>query len=137
MEYAYKKYFYTFRINQSTFTCGEREKERPNFYEMFSQSLPISAAFTAILKMKLSQCNAIRVRTPPGFKLRHLDICMTSRHRKVTQQDWYANHLCVINARERLVSNYSRFISSNVARFLHSFDHCVNSAKFYIIPKVH
>ena len=61
-----KKYFYTFRINQSTFIYSERKKERPNFYGMFSQSLPISAAFTAILKMKLPQCNAIGVRTPPG-----------------------------------------------------------------------
>ena len=38
---------------------------------------------------------------------------------KVTQQDWYANRLCVINSRERLMSIYSGFISSNVARFLH------------------
>ena len=54
IEYAtntYKKYFYTFRINQVIFTYGERKKERPNFYGMFSQNLPISAAFTAILKM--------------------------------------------------------------------------------------
>ena len=41
---TYKNYFYTFRINQSTFTYGERKTERPNFYGMFSQSLPISAA---------------------------------------------------------------------------------------------
>ena len=38
---------------------------------------------------------------------------------KVTQQDWYANRLCVINSCERLMSIYSGFISSNVARFLH------------------
>ena len=62
---TYKIYFYTFRINQVTFTYGERKKERPNFYKMFSQNLPISAAFTAILKMKLPQCKAIGVRTPP------------------------------------------------------------------------
>ena len=71
IEYAtntYKKYFYTFRINHSTFTYGESNEERPNFYGMFSQSLPISAAFTAILKMKLPQCNAIGVRTPPGLR---------------------------------------------------------------------
>ena len=61
-----KKYFYTFRINQITFTYGERKKERPNFYGMFSQNLPISAAFSAILKTKLSQSNSIGVRTPPG-----------------------------------------------------------------------
>ena len=69
IEYAtstYKKYFYTFRINQITFTYGERKKERPNFYGMFSQNLPISAAFSAILKTKLPQSNAIGVRTPPG-----------------------------------------------------------------------
>ena len=42
IEYAtntYKKYFYTFRINQVIFTYGERKKERPNFYRMFSQNL--------------------------------------------------------------------------------------------------
>ena len=43
------------------------KKERPNFYGMFSQNLPNSAAFTAILEMKLPQCNAIGVRTPPGL----------------------------------------------------------------------
>ena len=41
------------------------EKARPNFYRMFSQNLPISAAFTAILKIKLPQCKAIGVCTPP------------------------------------------------------------------------
>ena len=30
-----------------------------------------SAAFTAILKLKLPQCNAIGVRTPPGDKVSH------------------------------------------------------------------
>ena len=61
IEYAkntYKKYFQTFRINQVTFTYGERKKKRPNFYGMFSQNLPNSAVFTALLKMKLPQCNA-------------------------------------------------------------------------------
>ena len=53
--------------NQITFTYGERKKERPNFYGMFSQNLPNSVAFTAILKLKLPQCNAIGVGTPPGF----------------------------------------------------------------------
>ena len=52
-----KKYFNTFWISQITFTYGERKKERPNFYGMFSQNLPNSATFTAILKMKLPQCN--------------------------------------------------------------------------------
>ena len=66
-----KKYFYTFRINQITFTYGTRKKEQPNFYEMFSQNLPNSATFTAILKLKLPQCNAIGVRTPPGDKVSH------------------------------------------------------------------
>ena len=61
-----EKYFYTFRINQITFTYGERKKERPNFYGMFSQNLLNSAAFASILKMKLPQCNPIRVRTLPG-----------------------------------------------------------------------
>ena len=62
-----KKYFYTFRINQIIFSYGGRKKERPNFYGMFSQNLPNSAALTAILKMKLPQCNAIGVRTPPDY----------------------------------------------------------------------
>ena len=34
---------------------------------MFSQNLPISAAFTAVLKTKLLECNAIGVRSPPGL----------------------------------------------------------------------
>ena len=46
-----KKYFSTFRINQIIFAYGEKKKERPYIYLMFSQNLPISAAFTAILKM--------------------------------------------------------------------------------------
>ena len=69
IEYAtntYKKYFYTFTINKIIFTNGERKKERPNFYGMFSQNVPISNAFIAILEMELPQCNAIGVRTPPG-----------------------------------------------------------------------
>ena len=73
IEYAtntYKKYFYTFRVNQVIFIYGERKKERRNFYRMFSQNVPISAAFTAILKTKLPQCNAIGVRTPPAHVLR-------------------------------------------------------------------
>ena len=67
---THKNYFYTCRINQITFTYGERKKERPNFYRMFSQNLPISSVFTALLKMKLPQCNAIGVRAPPGWPLR-------------------------------------------------------------------
>ena len=70
IEYAtntYKKYFYTFTINKIIFTNGERKKERPNFFGMFSQNLPISTAFIAILEMELPQCNAIGVRTPPAM----------------------------------------------------------------------
>ena len=67
--------------------------------------------------------------------LRHLHDELS--YRKVTQQDWYDNRLNVINSREKLLSIYSRFISSNVARFLRSFDHFVSPAKFHIIPKIH
>ena len=35
------------------------------------------------------------------------------------------------------MSIYSRFISSDLAFYLRSFDHWVNPAKFYIVPKVH
>ena len=93
IEYAtntYKKYFYTFRINQVIFTYGERKKERPNFYRMFSQNLPISAAFTAILKMKLPQCKAIGVRTPPATKWTCLNLCVRHvpwRHASYTLGD--------------------------------------------------
>ena len=59
-------YSYTFRINKIISTNGEKRKERPNFYGMFIQNLPISTVFIAILKMELPQCNAIGVRTPPG-----------------------------------------------------------------------
>ena len=58
-------------------------------------------------------------------------------YRVVTQQDWYDNHLNVINSREKLLSIYSRYISSNVACFLRSLDHSVSPAKFHIIPKIH
>ena len=59
-----QKYFNTFRINQITFTYSERKKERPIFYGMFSQNLPISATFIAILKITLTQFKTIGVRTP-------------------------------------------------------------------------
>ena len=81
-----KKYFYTFRINQITFTYGERKKERPNFYGMFSQNLPIFAAFTAILKTKLPQCNAIGVHTPPGA--RGTFAALSAKEWNVWQQKW-------------------------------------------------
>ena len=58
------KYFYTFRIYQIKFAYSERKKKQPNFYGIFSQTLPISTSFTTILKIMLSQLNA---RTPPGF----------------------------------------------------------------------
>ena len=67
--------------------------------------------------------------------LRHLHDELS--YHKVTQQDWYANRLNVINSREKLMTIYSRFISSSVARFLCSFDHFVSPAKFYVIPKIH
>ena len=43
------------------------KKEQPNFYGKLCPNLQISAAFTAILKISLLQCNAIRVRTSPGI----------------------------------------------------------------------
>ena len=68
IRYKYvQKYFYTFTINKIIFTNGERKKERPNFYGMFSQNVPISNAFIAILEMELPQCNAIGVRTRPAM----------------------------------------------------------------------
>lgn len=67
--------------------------------------------------------------------LRHLHDELS--YRKVTQQDWYDKRLNVINSREKLLSIYSRFLSSNVARFLRSFDHFDSPAKFHIIPKIH
>lgn len=67
--------------------------------------------------------------------LRHLHDELS--YRKVMQQDWYDNRLYVINSHEKLLSIYSRFISSNVARFLRSLDHFVSLAKFHVIPKIH
>ena len=67
--------------------------------------------------------------------LRHLHDELS--YHKVTQQDWYANRLNVINSREKLMTIYRRFISPSVARFLRSFDHFVSPAKFYVIPKIH
>ena len=45
-------------------------------------NLPNSAAFTAILKLKLPQCNAIGMSTPPGGKRHHTSICGSSREVK-------------------------------------------------------
>ena len=69
-------------------TYGERKKERPNFYGMFRQNLPNSAAFTAILKMKLPQCDAIGVHTPPGLshEVKTLRVC--ARHRYGMGKYW-------------------------------------------------
>ena len=51
------------------FTYGERKKAQPTFTEFSAKIcrfLPLQAASIAILKiMKLTQCNAIGVRTPP------------------------------------------------------------------------
>ena len=44
----------------------ERKRNGLPFTECFSQNLPISVAFTAILKIKFPHCNAIGVHTPPG-----------------------------------------------------------------------
>ena len=105
-----KKYFYTFRINQITFTYGERKKERPNFYGMFSQNLPNSAVFTAILKLKLSQCNAIGVRTPPG-----------SRQSKIEQQEGPSSDFCYedVTCTARLYRKLRNIFSETIS-FLHS-----------------
>ena len=67
--------------------------------------------------------------------LRHLHDKLS--YLKVTQQDWYDKRLNVINSREELLSIYSRFISSNVARFLRTFYHFASPAKFHIISKIH
>lgn len=56
---------------------------------------------------------------------------------KVTPGDWYVSRLNVIKCRELLMTTYSRFISPNVAKFLRSYDHFANPAKFYVIPKIH
>ena len=42
----------------------KEKKERPNFYGMFSQNLPISATFIAILKITLPQCNTTECAHP-------------------------------------------------------------------------
>lgn len=66
----------------------------------------------------------------------HLDIYMTSCHivKSRNRTGIYDNRPNVINSREKLLSIYSRFISSNVTHFLCSF---VSPAKFHIIPKIH
>ena len=67
-EYAtvtYKKYLYTFRINQITFTYGEMKNERPVSYGMFSQNLSISTPSTATLPQR----SAIGVHTQPVLPL--------------------------------------------------------------------
>ena len=56
---------------------------------------------------------------------------------RVTLEDWYVCRDNVIKCRERLISTYCQFIVPSVARFLRSYDHFVNPATFYVIPKIH
>ena len=56
---------------------------------------------------------------------------------KVTSGDWYVSHLNVIKCHGQLLTTYSRFTFLNVPKFLHSYDHFGNPAKFNVIPKIH
>lgn len=55
----------------------------------------------------------------------------------VTIEEWTLRHQQVISLRDKLMKTYQQFITSNASKFLRSFDHFCNPAKFYIIPKIH
>ena len=64
----------------------------------------------------------------------------TKSYAKVTQNDWTFRRQKVIETREKLANNYSRFLPPNSLKFLRSLDDSPKSfdpAKFYIIPKIH
>ena len=88
IEYAtntYKKLFYTFRINQIKFTYGKRKKERINFCRMFRQILPISAAFTATMKITLPAMRRnLSAQTPIIVNILTLDYLHKSMISKAT-----------------------------------------------------
>ena len=67
--------------------------------------------------------------------LRHLSDELS--YSKVTLEDWYVYRDNIIKRREQLMSTYCQLIVPNVARFLHSHDHFITPAKFYVIPKIH
>ena len=87
-EYAtntYKKLFYTFRINQIKFTYGKRKKERINFCRKFRQILPISAAFTATMKITLPAMRRnLSAQTPVIVNILTLDYLHKSMISKAT-----------------------------------------------------
>ena len=55
----------------------------------------------------------------------------------VTIEEWTLRHQQVISLRDKLMKTYKHFITNNASKFLRSFDHFCNPAKFYIIPKIH
>ena len=70
--------------------------------------------------------------------LKHLND--TKSYAKVTKNDWRFRRQKVIETREKLVNNYSRFLSPNSLKFLRSLDdspRSIDPAKFYIIPTIH
>ena len=69
IEYAtntYKKYFYTFRINQITFTYGERKKNGLTFTECSVKICRFLLLSLPYWKMKLPQCNIIFSNISPA-----------------------------------------------------------------------
>ena len=55
----------------------------------------------------------------------------------ISYEEWILKHGQVIDTREKLMLTFSRFITSNAAKFLRSYDQLFCLAKFYIIPKIH
>ena len=55
----------------------------------------------------------------------------------ITYEDWILRHGQMIATRKKLMLPFSRFITTNAAKFLRSYDHLLSPTKFYIIPNIH
>lgn len=55
----------------------------------------------------------------------------------VTNEEWIKRHSQVISTRDKLIEIFKKFVTTNAKKFLRSYDHFINPAKFYIIPKIH
>lgn len=55
----------------------------------------------------------------------------------VSTEEWGLRRRQVIATRDKLLSTFKKFVTSNALKFLRSYDHFTDPAKFYIIPKIH
>ena len=111
----------------------KEKKERPNFYGMFSQNLPISATFIAILKITLPQCNTNGVRAPHGFK--RCKIFGGTKHaRKLTCLSGCVFHIFGLQNLQRHCQekNSCSVIASGFLHRLSSYYACLKIVSYWI-----